>query len=141
MTGERGLNQGFGDMKNKRSKRFIASLLAAGVIGTALPPPALAGMVGTDTVAAAAARDRVASALQRADAASQIEHLGVRRSDVQARVDALTDEEVVQLATRLDSLPAGGNAVIGAVLVVFLVLLITDIMGVTKVFPFTRPIR
>ena len=56
-------------------------------------------------------------------------------------MDALSDEEVLQLAARLDSLPAGGDGFIGALVFVFLVLLITDIIGLTKVFPFTRPIK
>jgi hypothetical protein len=47
---------------------------------------------------------------------------------------------VAQLAGRIDSLPAGGD-VIGAVVFVFLVLLITDLLGLTKVFPFTKPVK
>ena len=55
------------------------------------------------------------------------------------RVDALSDEEVAVLADRLDQLPAGGTDVLTVALIVFLVLLLTDILGYTKVFPFTRP--
>jgi hypothetical protein len=62
-------------------------------------------------------------------------------ADVKARVAALTDEEVAQLAGQLDRLPAGGEGIIGALLIVFLVLLITDLLGLTKVFSFTRPVR
>jgi hypothetical protein len=38
-------------------------------------------------------------------------------------------------------LPAGGSSVIGVLFAVFIILLITDILGLTKVFPFTRPVR
>ena len=58
---------------------------------------------------------------------------------MKARVAALTDEEAAKLAAEMDSLPSGG--IIGAILFVFLVLLITDILGLTKIFPFTRPVR
>jgi hypothetical protein len=61
-----------------------------------------------------------------------------------ARIAALTDAEAAQLAAQIDSLPAGGDplgALISAVLIVFLVLLLTDILGFTKVFPFTKPIK
>ncbi|MGE5338534.1 MAG: PA2779 family protein, partial [Gemmatimonadota bacterium] len=51
-----------------------------------------------------------------------------------------TDDEAQQLAQRLDQLPAGGDA-IGVIVFIFVLLLITDILGLTKVFPFTRPIR
>jgi hypothetical protein len=40
----------------------------------------------------------------------------------------------------MDALPAGGDA-LGVALIVFLVLLFTDIMGYTKIFPFTRSSR
>lgn len=54
---------------------------------------------------------------------------------------ALTDEEARTLSQQLDSLPAGGVDVLGTVLIVFIVLLITDVLGFTKVFSFTRPIK
>jgi len=68
----------------------------------------------------------------------------VNAAEVKARVAALTDQEAAQLAERIDQLPAGadaGGALISALLIIFIVLLITDILGVTKVFPFTRPIK
>jgi hypothetical protein len=40
----------------------------------------------------------------------------------------------------MDKAPAGGG-IIGAIVLVFLVLLLTDILGFTKVFPFTRSVR
>ena len=60
-------------------------------------------------------------------------------------VAPLSDEEAAQLARQIDNLPAGADAgigpIVGAIVLVFLVLLITDLLGLTKVFPFTRPIR
>ncbi|HEX2531678.1 MAG TPA: PA2779 family protein [Burkholderiaceae bacterium] len=41
----------------------------------------------------------------------------------------------------MDSLPAGGDSVIGVIVFIFVLLLITDILGLTKVFPFTRAQR
>ena len=55
------------------------------------------------------------------------------------RVAALTDDEAGRLAEQINSAPAGG--IIGALLLVFFVLLVTDILGLTKVYPFTRPVR
>ncbi|HET7669436.1 MAG TPA: PA2779 family protein, partial [Burkholderiales bacterium] len=49
--------------------------------------------------------------------------------------------EVAQLAAQIDSLPAGGDSILGLLVLVFVILLITDILGLTKIFPFTRPIR
>ena len=36
--------------------------------------------------------------------------------------------------------PAGGD-ILGLVFTVFIILLVTDILGLTKVFPFTRSVR
>src|SRR6266851_3927021 len=123
-----------------RLRRLVASLLIVSIAGLGLPLPAQAGIVSTGAALASAERDRIASMLDRADVRAQLEAYGVRAPDVKARVAALTEEEAAQLAGRLDSLPAGGEGVIGALLLIFL-LLITDILGLTKVFPFTRPIK
>jgi hypothetical protein len=122
-------------------RRFIASLLVVSMTGLALALPSQAAIVGTDAALAAAQRDRVANMLDRADVRAQLEAHGVRPADVKARVAALTDEEAAQLAGQLERLPAGGEGIIGAILIVFLVLLITDLLGLTKVFSFTRPVR
>jgi hypothetical protein len=121
-------------------RRLIASLL---VICIALPLPSQAAMLATDNALAAAQREQVNRLLERADVQARLADFGVKASDVKARVAALTDDEVAQLAQKIDSLPAGGDggALIGALLIVFIVLLITDILGVTKVFPFTKPIK
>jgi hypothetical protein len=116
-------------------RRLIASLLIFSLIA---PLPAHAGMVATQE---ALDRDRIVNVLDRADVRAQLEAYGVSADDVKSRVAALTDAEAAELAARIDSLPAGGIGIVSAILVVFLVLLITDILGLTKVFPFTRPMR
>ncbi len=122
-------------------RRLIATLL---MICIALPLPSQAAMLATDSALAAAQRNQVNQLLERADVQARLADFGVKASDVKARVAALTDDEVAQLAAKIDGLPAGGDgvgALIGALLIVFIVLLITDILGVTKVFPFTKPIK
>jgi len=58
---------------------------------------------------------------------------------VKSRVGALTDREAAEIAARIDEMPAGG--ILELILLVFVILLITDILGFTKIFPFTRPVR
>ena len=125
-------------------RRLIASLLIVSLTGLGLPLPAHAGMIGTDSLAASGDRDRIAGLLDRAEVRAGLEAYGVSPADVKARVAAMTDQEVTQLAGQIDRLPAGGDGVGGVLflaVVVFLVLLLTDIMGFTKIFPFTRPVR
>jgi hypothetical protein len=121
-------------------RRLVASLLVVSIAGLGLPLPVHAGMIGTDTTLASAERARIATFLDRAEVRKALEAQGASPAQVKARVAALTDEEAAQLAANIDSLPAGGD-VLGVILIVFLVLLLTDIMGFTKVFPFTRPVR
>jgi hypothetical protein len=111
------------------------------VICIALPLPSQGAMLATDSTLGAAQREQVSRLLERADVQAKLRSFGVSADDVRTRVAALTDEEVSQLAAKIDSLPAGGDGIIGAIVLVFIILLITDILGLTKIFPFTRPIR
>lgn len=103
-----------------------------------------AALISTDQVVAANAaqqnRAKIAAALDRPEVMAQLEQMGVDKSEAQARVAALSDAEAASLAGRVDSLPAGGDF-LGVVLFVFILLLVTDILGLTKVFPFTRAQR
>ena len=121
-------------------RRFIASLLILSLASLGVAAPAQAAMVATDAAVAGAERGRISSLLDRADVRAQLRAYGVDAADVKMRVAAMTDEEAAQLAAQLDSLPAGGS-IVGAIVLVFLVLLITDILGFTKIFPFTRSVR
>ena len=78
--------------------------------------------------------------LARSDVQARLSQFGVNAGDVQARIAAMSDDEVAQLAGKIDALPAGGE-ILGAIVLIFLVLLLTDILGFTKVFPFTKPIK
>jgi len=86
-------------------------------------------------------RADVAAWLQRDDVRQEMTRLGVSGDAAVARVSALSDEEVQRLHGRIDQAQAAGNGIVGAIVFVFLVLLVTDILGFTKVFPFTRSIR
>jgi hypothetical protein len=91
--------------------------------------------------AAGGERDRVAAFLAREDVREEMVALGVDPVEAVNRVAGLSDAEVRRIAGHLDQLPAGQSAVgavIGAALLIFLILLITDLLGLTNVFPFVR---
>ncbi len=108
---------------------------------------AQAGMISTETVLAAQAnneaRTQVVDFFAREDVQQVMVSQGVAADEVAARVASLSDAEVMQIANELDHLPAGASlgTVVGAVLFIFVVLLVTDILGYTKVFTFVQPIR
>lgn len=134
----------------KTLQRLLAILLSLSLVNAMMFQTAYAGMISTEEVARMASVDQVASgharlttALARADVRAEMARLGVDPALAVERVAALTDEEAANLADRIDSAPAGadGGSIIGALVLIFLVLLFTDLMGWTKVYPFTRSVR
>jgi len=126
----------------KNTKRTtIGSLLLVFLSVTCFLPMAQATMIGTgqmlDHSQTQQNRTHIKTLLKRADLAAQLKNAGVDPAQLQARVDALTDEEVAVLTDQLDQLPAG-SGILGTALLVFLVLLATDILGYTEVFPFVK---
>jgi hypothetical protein len=127
-----------------RFRSLVAASLVVSITGLALPLPAQAAMIATADAVQSAARARLNSLLERQDLQAKLASHGVKVADVKARVAALSDDEAQQLANQIDQAPAGGDAagaLIGAALIVFLVLLLTDILGYTHVFPFTKNMR
>lgn len=106
-----------------------------------------AGMISTETALAAqtneAARAQVTAFLAREDVKQAMTTQGVATAEVATRVATLSDAEIALIADEIDRLPAGASlgTVVGAVLFIFVVLLITDILGYTKVFSFVQPMR
>jgi hypothetical protein len=134
---------------HRRWFRVTALIMATVMFMVSLPVNAAkAGLVKTEDVieqtAAKPNRERVRDFLQREDVRQQMKSLGVRPEEAARRVDALSDTEIAQIAGYLDQAPAGQDAVVAflsVVLIVFLVLLLTDLLGLTDIFPFVKPAR
>ncbi len=130
----------------KRFKQILAATLIVSTTHVAFVQTAQATMIGTEQVAQGAAsrsgqdaRNHLNDMFSRADVQARLENLGVNATDARDRVAALTDEDAARLSEQIDKAPAGGF--IEVIIFIFLVLLLTDILGFTKVFPFTRSIR
>jgi len=90
------------------------------------------------------AKEKVIQFTAREDVRKILGQMDVDPQMIEARVASMTDEEASQFANEIATLPAGSDALsslVGAAVFVFVVLLITDILGFTKVFGFTRTIR
>lgn len=123
--------------------RNLTGALAALFLWAAVPMPAAqAGVVGTDaavqTIEQEQARAKVETFLARDDVQKQLIAQGVDPAEARLRLDSLTPAETRQLAGKIDELPAGGNDLVGALLFIFVLLLVTDLLGLTSVFPWTR---
>jgi hypothetical protein len=128
-----------------RFMRWTSRVVILSMLTMGLPlQSAFAGMVDTDQAVshelAVQDRAKISSFIDREDVLAQLQQQGVTAGQAKARVNALTDEEAHKIAGKLDQLPAGGD-IIGVLFTVFIILLVTDILGYTKVFPFTRPIK
>ena len=128
------------------ANRFVAIFVAVAFsFLTVVVAPVQAAMVGTDTILQAvdvdAARERVLQFIQREDVVNRFEMWGVAADEAQVRIDAMTDEEVAQLAEQIDQLPAGGDVlgfILAVALISFITLLVLDIMGITDIFTFIK---
>ncbi len=131
-------------MQNSSFMRWTSRVMIVLMATMAMPLTASAGMVQTDVIVdhalAEQGRAKIMALVNRDDVRAQLETRGVTTEQAQARVDALTDDEAMQIAGKLDQLPAGGD-ILGTAVLIFIVLLVTDILGFTKVFPFTRSMR
>lgn len=133
----------------RRWFRLTALIMAAVMFTVSLPiNAAKADLVKTEDVieqsAAKANRQRVRDFLLREDVRGQMTSLGIQPEEAARRVDALSDAEVAQIAGYLDRIPAGQDVVVAflsVVVIVFLVLLLTDLLGLTDIFPFVKKPR
>jgi hypothetical protein len=106
---------------------------------------AKAQMIDTNTVLSVntseSNRAQVNAFLQREDVQAAMQQQGVDAVEAQKRVASLSDAELARISQAMEQLPAGGSAVgaiVGAALFIFVVLLITDLLGLTNVFSFVN---
>lgn len=126
-------------MKNKKFLSSFIGMLSAAMILVGMPmAPAQASMIGTTEQLQqsdrAAQIDKVQQFLAREDVSKQMIGLGVDPADAAMRVSGMTDSELQQLSQRIDQAPAGGDGVLVVLGIVFLVLIILELLGITHVF-------
>ena len=95
----------------KQFYKLVTQVLIVCMVWT--PFSIQAGMIGTDQVVAGAQdqanRDKVLNFVTRSDVVKQLQTLGLSASSAKERVSAMTQDEVNQLAGKIDSLPAGAS--------------------------------
>jgi hypothetical protein len=129
-----------GDLSMSTLQRPFAWLLS--ILLTLTPVMTVqAAMVGTDTLLESAqTRDSLQQLLSREVAQQQLLALGVDPEWVVKRTNSLSDSELARINQGIEQLNAGGN-VLSVLLVVFIVFVITDVIGATDIFPFIHPVN
>jgi hypothetical protein len=125
-------------------KTFIHTMITA-LVFVGFTQTVQAAIISTEQVVSATAaqenRAKINAAFDRADVQAEMQKMGITPEEARARVASLTDAETASIAHRVDAIPAGGDGIVGGLIFIFVLLLITDILGLTKVFPFTKSIR
>lgn len=119
-------------------KKLIIALMVGNIFMLGLAPAVNARLITTQESLQMTQRQEQLTKINRillhGEVQEQMLAFGVEPGDVQDRLDVLTDEELMQLASRLPDMPAGGDSILAVIGVVFVVLLILELVGVTNVF-------
>ena len=119
-------------------KKAIVCLFAVPVLALGAARPLTAEIIGTLPALEATQRDQDLDTVNRALASEQVSkqlaRLGVEQEQVDARVAALTDDELHTLAQRMDETPAGGVGVLAVIGIAFVVLLVLELVGAIDIF-------
>jgi len=120
-------------MKKAVSLVLVACLLIGGV-----STQVAAAVVSTQQAMSLQQRqstvDHIQANLQRADVQQAMIEMGVDPQEALLRVGSLSDQELAELSTQIDSLPAGGDGVLALIGAVFVILLILELTGVINIF-------
>jgi len=123
-------------MRHRRRNSLVA-VLAASLFAATLQSAAYAGVISTQQYLTAVDREatkaRIDTVLAREEVRGLLEQYGVDPVAADARIAALTDQELEQLATDLENMPAGGS-LLGVIGIAFIVLLILELVGVIDIF-------
>ena len=124
-------------------KKWTSAVLALAFLGLSTMP-LQAAMVSTDelisTQQAQMDRESIAALLDRADVQEKLVAMGVTVGDVEQRIALMTNAEIAQLNQQIADLPAG-EGVVSVLVLLFVIFVVTDVIGATDIFPFIRPVR
>lgn len=85
-------------------------------------------------------KDALLQTINRSDVQEQLSDMGVSTADIENRINQMTGEEIAQLNQQINELPAGGD-IVGIIVLLFIVFVITDVIGATDIFPFIHPVK
>lgn len=125
-------------------KQALAITLSTLLLISPVTPGYAAFMATEDLLAQEqqeATQNRLVELLHTEQARVALLNMGVAPEKALERVQRLTPQELAQLNSQLDQLPAGGSNILGVLVLIFVVFVITDMLGATDIFPFVHPIN
>jgi len=127
----------------KSFKRTLTLILSISLIGLSFGQAQAAIIANNQVIQQMQQTADKAALLQtinRADVQQQLLAMGVSTTDIENRINQMTQEEIAQLNLQINELPAGGD-VLGIIVLLFIVFVITDVIGATDIFPFIHPVN
>lgn len=129
----------------RRFSRFLALFLSLLTLFTGLQiTTAQAAMVSTQSLVQQQQlqydRTQLSALLEREQAVEAMQAMDVEPEMVQKRVASMTQDELTAFNDQVNQMQAGGSA-LGVVVLVFLILILLDLLGVTDIFPVIHPIN
>ena len=85
-------------------------------------------------------KDALLQTINRVDVQEQLLSMGVTTSELESRINQMTQQEIAQLNQQINDLPAGGD-ILGIIVLIFIIFIITDVIGATDIFPFIHPVK
>ena len=132
------------NFKEMTKRLFALGIAVQLLIATQFATMAQAEMIGTQAAIQAEVADmnraKMLDGLQRDDVQAELVRLGIDPAEAEARVAALTDAEIQRTLAQMEDGSAGAD-ILGTLVFVFLVLLVTDLLCLTRLFSFTRCVR
>lgn len=121
----------------EKARGALLRLISVSIICMGFAQAAPAGMIGTahmlDDESRVASLSRIEVLLAREDVGRQLEAFGVEKTMVLERLNGLSTAELLELEGQIESQVAGGD-ILGVIGIVFVVLLILELVGVTDIF-------
>jgi len=128
-----------------KNKPWIAQLLSIVILFSGVfSSVAQAQMISAPQIQQQYDKTELLSALDKTLAKENVQKtlttLGVDSNLIKERDNNLTSEELAQLNSQIDELPVGSGA-LGLIVLIFVVFVITDMLGATDVFPFVNKVN
>jgi hypothetical protein len=83
-------------------------------------------------------KQQVLDLINTSEVQQKLMNLGVSPEDAKLRIDSMTNSELTAFNQQMNEMPAGG--IVGTIVTVLVVVAVLDLMGLTDVYPFIRPI-
>lgn len=128
------------------TQKHLARILAALMLFVGVQSATVqAAMISTSDVIAKQTeqlnRAQVLELLNKQEAIDALTAMGIDPNTVEQRVNSMTAEELQAFNQQVADMQAGGDSLLGVVVLVFVVLIVLDLLGTTNIFPAIKPIN